>query len=116
MAEVAPAGAAGERDGGSARAAASKAVLVGAGAVARQPLACLAALDGVHLAGICDLSPAVAESAAARFGVPRHFTDHRAMLAELSPGVVHVSTPPGAHYQVAMDALTAGAHAIVEKP
>jgi predicted dehydrogenase len=30
--------------------------------------------------------------------------------------VVHVTTPPGSHYAIAMDALAAGAHAIVEKP
>jgi predicted dehydrogenase len=89
---------------------------VGVGAVARQHLACLTALDGVRVAGVSDLSPAVAESAARRFGVPAHFSDHRAMLAELSPDVVHVTTPPGAHFGVAMDALAAGAHAIVEKP
>jgi predicted dehydrogenase len=68
------------------------------------------------VAGVCDLSPAVAESAAGRFGVPGWFTDHRAMLAELSPDVVHVATPPAAHFSIAMDALAAGAHAIVEKP
>jgi predicted dehydrogenase len=38
------------------------------------------------------------------------------MLAELEPDVVHVTTPPGAHFEIAMDALAAGAHVIVEKP
>ena len=96
-----------------ARAAAA---VVGAGAVAKQHLACLAEMDSVDVVGICDLSPAVAESAAERFRVPAHFTDHRRLLAELSPDVVHVTTPPGPHLAVAMDALAAGAHVIVEKP
>lgn len=90
--------------------------MVGAGTVAKQHLACLGALDGARVAGVCDLSPSVAESAAARFGVARHFTDHHAMLEAVAPDVVHVTTPPGAHFGVAMDALAAGAHAIVEKP
>jgi predicted dehydrogenase len=38
------------------------------------------------------------------------------MLAELEPDVVHVTTPPAAHFQIATDALAAGAHVIVEKP
>jgi predicted dehydrogenase len=93
-----------------------RAALVGVGAVAREHLHCLAALDGAEVVAVCDLSPAVAESAASRFGVPRHYTDHAAMLDELAPDFVHVTTPPGAHFQIALDALAAGAHAIVEKP
>jgi len=90
--------------------------VVGAGTVAKQHLACLGQLSGVEVAAVCDLSPAIAESAAGRFGIAAWFTDHRAMLAELSPDVVHVTTPPAAHYGIAMDALGAGSHAIVEKP
>jgi predicted dehydrogenase len=65
---------------------------------------------------VCDLSPAVAESVAERFGVPGRYTDHREMLGAVAPDVVHVTTPPGAHFAVAMDALRAGAHVVVEKP
>jgi predicted dehydrogenase len=98
------------------RVATATAAVVGLGAVAKQHMACLAELGGVSVVGVCDLSPAVAESSAERFGVSAHFSDHRAMLADLSPDVVHVTTSPGAHFQVAMDALAAGAHVIVEKP
>src|SRR4051812_3837102 len=96
-----------------ARAAAA---VVGVGAVAKQHLACLDQMDAVDVVGVCDLSSAVAESAAERFGVPAPFSDHRTMLAELSPDVVHVTTPPAAHLSVALDALASGAHVIVEKP
>src|ERR671920_646030 len=92
------------------------AAVVGAGAVAKQHLACLAELDFVDVVGVCDLSPATAASAAERFGARASFTDHRAMLEELSPDIVHVTTPPAAHHAIAMDALAAGAHVIVEKP
>jgi predicted dehydrogenase len=96
--------------------ASATAALVGVGAVAKQHLACVQSLDSALMLGVCDLSPAVAESAAARFRVERHFTDHRTMLEQLAPDVVHVTTPPGAHFPVAMDAIAAGSHAIVEKP
>jgi predicted dehydrogenase len=93
-----------------------KAALIGAGQIARQHLACLKTLPGVELAAICDLSPATAEAAAERYGISAWFTDHRAMLEKARPDVVHVTTPPNSHFRLAMDALDAGAHVIVEKP
>src|SRR4051812_12884668 len=92
------------------------AAVVGTGAVAKQHLACLSDLAGARIGAVCDLSPAVGESVAARFGVPAAYVDHRALLADVRPDVVHVCTPPAAHERVAMDALAAGAHVIVEKP
>lgn len=93
-----------------------RAALIGAGQIARQHLSCLEALPGVQIAGVCDLSPAVAESIAERYGVPAWFTDHAAMLRDVKPDVVHVTTPPTSHFRLAMDALDAGAHVLVEKP
>lgn len=93
-----------------------KAALIGTGQIAKQHLACLRALKQVDLAGVCDLSPAMAQAAAERFGVERWFTDSREMLETLRPDVVHITTPPAAHFPLAMQALDAGAHVIVEKP
>ncbi|CCD95000.1 conserved hypothetical protein [Bradyrhizobium sp. ORS 375] len=93
-----------------------KAALIGAGQIARQHLTCLNTLPGVQLAAICDLSPATAEAAAERHAIPSWFTDHRQMLETIRPDVVHVTTPPTSHFRLAMDALEAGAHVIVEKP
>ncbi|HSZ88568.1 MAG TPA: Gfo/Idh/MocA family oxidoreductase [Acetobacteraceae bacterium] len=93
-----------------------RAALIGAGQIARQHLNCLKTLPGVQIVGVCDLSPSVAESIAERFGVPAWFTDHAAMLREVKPDVVHVTTPPTSHFRLAMDALQSGAHVLVEKP
>ena len=93
-----------------------RSAVVGTGFIAGQHLACLTRLPGVEVAGVCDLSPAVAEAAAERFGVARWFTDHRIMLDELRPDVVHVATPAVTHARIALDALDAGAHVFVEKP
>jgi predicted dehydrogenase len=93
-----------------------KAALIGAGHIARQHLACLRELPGVEVVGVCDLSRAMAESAAERFGVARWYTDSRALLDDARPDVVHVTTPPTSHYPLAMAALDAGAHVILEKP
>jgi len=93
-----------------------RAALIGAGQIARLHLNCLKTLPGVQIAAVCDLSPAVAESVAERYGIPAWFTDHLAMLREVKPDVVHVTTPPTSHFRLAMDALQAGAHVLVEKP
>jgi predicted dehydrogenase len=93
-----------------------RAALIGAGQIAKQHLSCLKTLPGVELAAICDLSPATAEAAAERYGIRSWFTDHRAMLEKARPDVVHITTPPTSHFGLAMDALDAGAHVIVEKP
>jgi predicted dehydrogenase len=93
-----------------------KTALIGAGQIAQQHLSCLRTLPEVDLAGVCDLSRAMAESTAERFGVDAWFTDHRAMLDVVRPDVVHITTPPQSHFRLAMDALASGAHVIVEKP
>jgi predicted dehydrogenase len=93
-----------------------KVALIGAGQIARQHLACLKALPEVELAATCDLSAATAEAAAERYGARTWFTDHRAMLEKTRPDVVHVTTPPTSHFQLAMDSFAAGAHVVVEKP
>lgn len=93
-----------------------RSALIGAGQIARQHLTCLNELQDVEVAAVCDLAPSVAEGAAERHGVAAWFTDHRTMLREVRPDVVHVTTPPTSHYQLALDCLDAGAHVILEKP
>ena len=93
-----------------------RAAVVGAGRVARQHLETLGRQPGVELVAVCDLSRAAAEAAAERHGAGAWFTEHRRMLADARPDVVHVTSPPQSHLQVATDALKAGAHVIVEKP
>lgn len=93
-----------------------KAALIGAGQIARQHLACLEGLPGVEIAAVCDLSPSIAECSADRHGARAWFSDYRAMLRDVRPDVVHVTTPPNSHYRLALDSLEAGAHVILEKP
>ena len=83
-----------------------KTCVIGAGYIAKQHLACLTRLPGVHVAGVCDLSPATAEATAERFGISRWFTDHRQMLGTVTPDVVHVATPFGSHFALAMTKYT----------
>ncbi len=93
-----------------------RAAVIGAGHIARQHLACLRERPDVAIVGVCDLSRVVAEAAADRYQVPLWFTDAGTMLDAVRPDVVHITTPPGSHHRLAMMALEAGCHVIVEKP
>jgi predicted dehydrogenase len=93
-----------------------RAVIVGAGLIAKQHLRALTERRLAEVVGVCDLSPALAASAAERFRIPAWFTDSAEMLRATKPDVVHVTTPPSSHFVLARQAIESGAHAIVEKP
>jgi predicted dehydrogenase len=93
-----------------------RAALIGAGRIGAEHLACLREMPGVEIAAVCDRSKILAEVAASRFGAEAWYDDHRRMLNEVHPQVVHVTTPAKSHAAIAIDALNAGAHVIVEKP
>lgn len=93
-----------------------RSAVIGAGRVAQQHLACLASLPAVQVVGVCDLSRALAESAADRYGVQAWFTDHRRMLSDARPDVVHITTPAASHFRLAQDCLNNNAHVFLEKP
>src|SRR5262249_3055596 len=53
---------------------------------------------------------------AERFEVGRSFDDIDELLREARPEVVHITTPPQSHFQLARKCLQAGCHVYVEKP
>lgn len=68
------------------------------------------------MVAVCDPVEAAAAALAKDFGIPDHFADLRSMLSQAHPDAVHVLTPPATHADVAIAALEAGAHVLVEKP
>ncbi len=75
----------------------------------------LSTYPDAELIGLADANPDKAAKAAERFGVPRSFGDYHELLA-LNPDVVLIATPHDTHYQLAKDALLAGADVMIEKP
>ena len=53
---------------------------------------------------------------AARYGVPRIYTDWRELIRDPAVELVHIVTPPDKHAEMAVAALRAGKHVLVEKP
>src|SRR3954465_13786647 len=75
----------------------------------------LSTYPDAELIGVADADQSKAQQAADRFGVPRAFADHRALL-DLRPDGVVIATPHNTHYALAKDALEAGCDVMVEKP
>jgi predicted dehydrogenase len=51
-----------------------------------------------------------------RFPIKRYFDDVNKLLSETKPDVVHITTPPQSHFELAKLCLESGSHVYVEKP
>lgn len=65
---------------------------------------------------IADRSPAALERAARRHPAARMAEDWRALVADPKVDAVLVATPVSTHFEIALAALRAGKHVLVEKP
>jgi len=88
---------------------------IGTGQMARHHARIVRALgDRATIVGVTDRLPDRAEAFAAETGT-RTYPSVRTLLGA-GPDIVHVCTPPPAHFEAAHAALEAGAHVYVEKP
>lgn len=89
--------------------------LIGCGRVAPRHAQSLGELAGARLIAVAD----VVESRAARFAKDYQaeiYADYRHLLERRDVDVVSICTPSGMHAQMAIDAMQAGKHVVVEKP
>jgi predicted dehydrogenase len=94
-----------------------KVVLVGCGKIADGHIEEIMKMpERARVVAVCDREGLMAEQIAVRYGIPRFYDRYEAMLAEESPDVVHVTTPPQSHLRLASAAIDAGCHVYVEKP
>lgn len=69
-----------------------------------------------QLTAVASPTPGNARQFAARFGMPRAFTDYHELLAHPGIRMVVVGVPNHLHCQVVLDAAAAGKHIVIEKP
>ena len=72
-------------------------------------------LRGVEIVGILDSDPSRAAAIAKQFGLPNEIAN-TPRFYDARPQLVHVTTPPASHYDIAMEALDRRVHVLVEKP
>lgn len=87
--------------------------VIGVGYLGRLHAQKMASFDDVVLVGVCDADPERGEAVAEEFGTSFR-TDTRKLLKEVD--AVSIAVPTIAHFRVAMEAVRAGVHVLLEKP
>src|SRR4030095_2569487 len=93
-----------------------KVAIVGCGKIADAHAAQIRRLKGCDIVAVCDREALMARQLAERFRAGRHFDDLGRLLEASKPDVVHVTTPPDSHFEIARQCLERGCHVYVEKP
>lgn len=89
--------------------------LIGCGRIAPRHAQSLAALPGATLTTVADCVAARAERFGKEFGA-QPLTDYRRLIESRDVDVVTICTPSGLHAEMAIAAMQAGKHVLVEKP
>lgn len=89
--------------------------VIGTGGIAERFVPDLRAA-GEHVAAVWGRREAAARDFASRHQVPAHGADLGAVLARDDVDLVYVATPPATHADIALRALDAGKHVLIEKP
>jgi len=92
-----------------------KAAVIGVGAMGQHHARVYDQIPSVQLVGVADANADIGEQVA-RLHHTVAYTDHWKLLGETCPDVVTVAVPTELHVRVALDALEAGCHVLVEKP
>jgi predicted dehydrogenase len=94
-----------------------RAAVVGTGAIAGAHARAIRAHgDRLELAAVVDIDAGRAADFAETWKVPRVYPDVGALLAAGDVDLIHLCTPPVWHAPLALEALEAGVHVLVEKP
>ncbi|WP_292465955.1 UDP-N-acetylglucosamine 3-dehydrogenase [Methanolobus sp.] len=91
-----------------------RAGVIGAGAMGKNHIRIYSEMPGVELVGISDIDQNLVGGLAKEYSTEA-FTDYKQLLAK-GLDAVSIVVPTRMHRQVAIDAIEAGAHVLVEKP
>ncbi len=92
-----------------------RAAVIGLGFMGRNHLRAYGELEGVEVVAVADPDATVLERAV-RGRTARPYADYRRLLSEEGPDLVSIAVPTRLHHEVALAALEAGVHVLVEKP
>lgn len=90
--------------------------LAGCGKIADQHASVIGRIAKCEIVGVCDREPLMAKQLQERFPVRKYYADLDEMLDDARPDVVHITTPPESHFEIAKLCLERGVHVYVEKP
>jgi len=90
--------------------------VVGAGAIGTDHLASFRLHPAATVVAVAEASSKRGREAAERFGVPEVVQDYRLLLGREDIDVISIALPNYLHAKVALDALRAGKHVMLDKP
>lgn len=90
--------------------------IIGCGKIADQHAEQIQRIRGSEIVGVCDTEELMAKQMHERFPVKAYFSDPTRLLEVSQPHVVHITTPPESHFELAKLCLEAGCNVYVEKP
>lgn len=90
--------------------------IIGCGKMADQHAVQIQRIPGAEIIAVCDSEPLMAQQMFERFNIGKWFTDVQEMLNLLTFNVLHITTPPPSHFQLAKLCLEARCNVYVEKP
>ena len=89
--------------------------IVGAGNIATEHLSVWQKIDGVEVSAVCDVNLNAARvMAAAANATP--YDDFEVLIRDERTDIIDICTPPRSHVPLALAAMDAGRHVLVEKP
>lgn len=93
-----------------------KVAILGCGKIADAHASQIQRIKGCEMVGVCDQEPLMARQLYERFPVKRYFSNLDDLLNDAKPDVIHITTPPASHFDIAKVCLERGCHVYVEKP
>src|SRR5258708_1795464 len=90
--------------------------IIGCGKIADVHVAQIRRVGGCEIVAVCDREELMAQQLSERFGVRQYFSEDGDFLNFSRPDVVHITTPPQSHFEIAKLCLENGCHVYVEKP
>jgi len=90
--------------------------IIGCGKIADSHASQIGRINGCEIVGVYDREPLMAQQLAKRFPVKGTFNSLTQLFDEARPEVLHITTPPQGHFDLAKTCLERGCHVYVEKP
>jgi len=93
-----------------------KVAIIGCGKIADAHATQIQRIADCEIVGVCDREPLMARQLCERFQAGAYFSEPGELLDRVKPDVVHITTPPASHFDLARLCLNRGCHVYVEKP
>jgi predicted dehydrogenase len=90
--------------------------VVGCGFVSNSHLKAWKKLDNAEIVAVSDLNEASAKNTARLWNIPHYFSSLSQIIENVHVDLVDICTPPQSHASLAVQAMEAGSHILLEKP